>query len=146
MRRLRFKCKRKVVGRGKGKGRGIERDIGNEVLAEREKIANAPAGNGAQDPSNCGRCSTIEPPRQATSPSSSLEILSALPPLHNIGIIQCPQLTQWWSISRVCWVRFLAGAFAISPILPKLNFQFPFSFPSPFDLSFALIKILFDIE
>ena len=60
-------------------------------MAETEKIANAPAGNRTRDPSKRGRCSTIEPPRQATSPASLFEILSVLPPLHNIGIIQCPQ-------------------------------------------------------
>ena len=71
-----------------------EREIGSEALAETEKIANAPAGNRTRDPSKRGWCSTIEPPRQATSPASLFEILSALPPLHNIGIIQCPQLTN----------------------------------------------------
>ena len=35
--------------------------------------------------------SYLKPPRQATSPASLFEILSVLPPLHNIGIIQCPQ-------------------------------------------------------
>ena len=82
-------------GKGRGrerkrKGKG-EREIGSEALAETEKIANAPAGNRTRDPSKRGWCSTIEPPRQATSPASLFEILSVLPPLHNIGIIQCPQ-------------------------------------------------------
>ena len=80
---------------GKEKGKGErEREIGSEALAETEKIANAPAGKRTRDPSKRGWCSTIEPPRQAISPASLFEILSALPPLHNIGIIQCPQLTN----------------------------------------------------
>ena len=95
--------KRKVEGRGRGKERKRmrkkerkrkgkrEREIGSEALAETEKIANAPAGNRTRDPSKRGWCSTIKPPRQATSPASLFEILSVLPPLHNIGIIQCPQ-------------------------------------------------------
>ena len=90
-----LKRKRKVEGRGRGrerkrKGKG-EREIGSEALAETEKIANAPAGNRTRDPSKRGWCSTIKPPRQATSPASLFEILSVLPKLHNIGIIQCPQ-------------------------------------------------------
>ena len=95
--------KRKVEGRGRGKERKRmrkkerkrkgkrEREIGSEALAETEKIANTPAGNRTRDPSKRGWCSTIKPPRQATSPASLFEILSVLPPLHNIGIIQCPQ-------------------------------------------------------
>ena len=78
----------KGEGKGKeeeGKGRGgkgeREREIGSEALAETEKIANAPAGNRTRDPSKRGRCSTIEPPRQAISPASLFEILSALYPL-----------------------------------------------------------------
>ena len=48
--------------------------------------------NRTRDPSQRGWRSTIEPPRQATSPASLFEILSILPPLHNTGIIQCPEL------------------------------------------------------
>ena len=69
-------------GKGRGrerkrKGKG-EREIGSEALAETEKIANAPAGNRTRDPSKRGWCSTIEPPRQATSPASLFE----MPKLH----------------------------------------------------------------
>ena len=78
---------------GKGRGGKGEREIGSEALAETEKIANAPAGNRTRDDSKRG-WSTTEPPRQATPPASLFEILSALPPLHSIGIIQCPQLTN----------------------------------------------------
>ena len=84
---------RKRTGNEKGRGKG-EREIGSEALVEMEEIANAPALNRTRDPSKRGWCSTIEPPRQATSPASLFEIVSALPPLHNIGIIQCPQLTN----------------------------------------------------
>ena len=76
------------------KERGRERGEGKlevKLWQKRKKIANAPAGNRTRDPSKRGWCSTIEPPRQATSPASLFEILSVLPPLHNIGIIQCPQ-------------------------------------------------------
>ena len=77
-------------GKERGRERGKEK---SEVMLwqKRKKIANAPAGNLTRDPCECGWCSTIEPPRQATSPASLFEILSVLPPLHNIGIIQCPQ-------------------------------------------------------
>ena len=89
-----MKFRRRRKGKGIWRERRSEREIGSEALAETEKIANAPAGNRTPDPSKRGWCSTIEPPRQATSPASLFEILSVLPPLHNIGIIQCPQLTN----------------------------------------------------
>ena len=77
--RITTKCKEKVGGREKGKGRGRERRKGK--------------GNWkwsfGRNGKNCKR-----PPRQTTSPGSLFEILSALPPLHNIGIIQCPPLTN----------------------------------------------------
>ena len=85
MRRVRFESanERSKGEEEEGKGRGRERkrkgkeerEIGSEALAETEKIANAPAGNRTRDPSKRGWCSTIEPPRQATSPASLFEIL-----------------------------------------------------------------------
>ena len=125
-------------GEGMGKeeeGKG-EREIVCEALSETEKIANAPRGNRTWDPSKRGWCSTIEQLRQTTSPASLFEILSALPPLHNRGIIQCPQTNPLCSGLGVCDF----------PFLPKLHFRYPcllsrslhFSFPSPFDLSHAL--------
>ena len=78
-----LKRKRKVEGRGRGRerkrkgkkeeGKGWK---GNWKwsLAETEKIANAPAGNRTRNPSKRGWCSTIEPPRQATSPAGLFEI------------------------------------------------------------------------
>ena len=80
---------RKRKGKEKGKGK-----IGSEALAETENIAHAPAGKRTRDPSKRGWSSTIEPPRQATSQTSLFEILSVLPHLHNIRIIQCSQLTN----------------------------------------------------
>ena len=84
---------RKRKGKKKGKGER-EREIGSEALAKTEKIANTPAEKRTRDPSKRGWSSTIQPPRQATSQASLFQILSALPPLHNIGIIQCSQLTN----------------------------------------------------
>ena len=116
----------KGEGKGKeeeGKGRGgkgeREREIGSEALAETEKIANAPAGNRTRNPSKRGWCSTIEPPRQAISPASLFEILSALAPLHNI--IQCPQLTNPLrsgnpSRSPLCFL-FLSLSFSLRPFV-----------------------------
>ena len=98
-------------------------------------------------------CSTIEPPRQATSPASLFEILSVLPPLHNIGIIQCPQ-TKPASLGEPVTVAIVHRArpertsklrFASLPIsLPPFPFLFlslslPFLSSSfPFGLPFAL--------
>ena len=71
MRRVRIKRKQKV----KGKGRGRERREGNWKWSfgrKEKKIANAPAENRIRDPSKHSwyRCSSIEPPTQATSPAS----------------------------------------------------------------------------
>ena len=107
--------KRKVEGRGKGKG---EREIGSESLvpAESENIANALAGNRTRNPSKRGWCSNIEPPRQATSPAGLSMVEHQL---HLLG----------------SQVRFPAGTFAIFfPFLPKLHFQFPFLLSLPFPL------------
>ena len=89
MRRVRFKSANErskgEVKEGKRRGRERkrkgkgEREIASEALAETEKMANAPAGNRTRDPRKRGWCSTIEPPRQATSPASLFKILSVLP-------------------------------------------------------------------
>ena len=97
MRRVRFiSVSERSKGEGKVEEGKEERKLEVKLWAEtdKKKIANAPARNRTRDPSKRGRCSTIEPPRQATSPVSLFKILSALPPLHNIGISQCPQLTN----------------------------------------------------
>ena len=59
-------------------------------LWQKRKKSLTPSRESNPGPSKRGWCSTIEPPRQATSPASLFKILSVLPPLHNMGIIQCP--------------------------------------------------------
>ena len=80
-----LKRKRKVEGRGRGRerkrkgekeeGKG-ESEIGSEALAETGKNRKRPSRESNLDPSKHGWCSTIEPPRQATSPASLFEILT----------------------------------------------------------------------
>ena len=65
------RSKEKVKGNGKGK-------LEVKLWQKRKKIANSPAGNRAWGPSKRGWSSTIEPPRQATSPASLFEIFSFL--------------------------------------------------------------------
>ena len=86
-----FLRKRKVGGRGIGKGRGRERELEVKLWQKQKNFANASAGNRTRDPSKRGWCSTIEPPRQATSPASVSEILSAL-----------ITLLKWSSLSMNC--------------------------------------------
>ena len=95
--------KRKVEGRERGrerkrKGKKEEGKGGKGIWkwsfgrnGKNRKPPPPPAENRARDPSKRGWCSTIEAPRQATSPASFFEILSVLSPLHNIGTIQCQQ-------------------------------------------------------
>ena len=56
-----------------------------KLWQKRKKIVNAPAGIPLNPGPQQTRLMIIEPPRQATSPASLFEILSALPPLHNIN-------------------------------------------------------------
>ena len=84
----------KGEGKGKEEGRKGEREIGSEALAETEKNCQTlRPGNEPGTPENAADALPLSE-RQVTLPASLFEILSALPPLQNIGIIQCPQLTN----------------------------------------------------
>ena len=150
---------------GKEKGKGErEREIGSEALAETEKNRKRPSRESKPEPQQT-RLMLYHWATETsdTSPASLFEILSALPPLHNIGIIQCPQLTNPLrsgnpSRSPLCIthglkeclggsmvehqprllgfrVRFPAGAFAIFSVSAKASLPISLSL-SPFPFSF----------
>ena len=94
-----------------GKRKGKEKGKLEVKLWQKRKNRKRPSqeSNPGPGPSKRGWCSTIEPLRHATSPASLFEILSALPPLHNIGIIQCPQ-------RKLPWKDFLPGHFLLTKL------------------------------
>ena len=116
-----------------------------KLWQKRKKNRNAPAGNRTRDPSKCGWCST----KQSTSPASLFEILSALPPLHNIGIIRCPQLTNLLRSGEAGYLSpfplpltFVCAKKRILCIYPMTCFQQTFFFSCMESLPFKMRCII----
>ena len=137
--------KPKVKGRRKGERRGRngeterKKEIESEALAGTEKNHRRPSRESNSGPRKTRLMLNNWATEKSDITSQFIENLSALPPPHHIGIIQCPQLTNPLHSgdpprSPLCVTHILS----LSPFPPLPFPSSSFPFPSPFDLSFAL--------